>query len=923
MDFLYWQNIDRNNFNIFVRDLSERLNSNVKNIVIDTYNDLEKSKKIKKKKKMNKKEMIILEQTKKRQKKMYDDDLKKIQIYEKNIDIKDLYDKFRYIKTDRGILDYKYRLLKYVYDNKNLEKIMELYFQLVDVEYDNMDCKDLLNKISKRLNDTEYRHYMLKNLGHILPPLNLHDKRDYRLEDWQIETFNILKSNRSVLVRAPTSSGKSFVGIGSVVFFTKILYVCPIEAVAFQVGSHFSKMGYKIKYLLPNFEYSGYDNTTQIFIGIPSIIEKMIYKIGKDFDFAVFDEIHNLNKWDDGHYYENIIKYLDCNFLALSATIKNIENLKTIFEKIHPDKCIQLVEYDKRFINQQRWIYKNDKLVELHPYSCLSKVDNDVPNLNLPFSPKDSITLYDSILKHFEKYYGDDLDEDLEELLDNISPDVYFENMKPSQILTLNDSKDYETFLKLEFVKLYKDYPNIIQNMLNSFKLQNDKCDNILDLLYECKNKDMLPMLIFNTNSEYCVDIFKDIYERLISEEKMNYPYHYDILEYKNESYNKYLEKREKFVDNIKISKNSKDPQSDILNKTQNFDNTEKMKYIQNVNNYYTLLLEKCKNDKLVYKNLKMEHEKYLMNPDFCRVDIFKKHHKYTFVDNEPMSGDKIRQIRKEIQKTLGIKIDYENILFQMLKRGIGIYIEGMPNEYNWIVQKLLATKEIGIVVSDRSLCLGIDLPIKTSVIMGYKDSTFTNDDYLQMSGRAGRRGHDTKGNIVFCNIDHNSLMTGVLPEIVGSNKPIYDNYRCIPDTDNMFENFINDRSIVNSIVYDKNKSLVWHLREYDGCYDFMKNLHSLKDNINKSKIQNDKEYMVIYYICERLKLKDIKSIYKMNRINDSIKQNKKLLQEYLTIVMDIYNNLSKEYQVLKDVCKCVYGNIKHILLNHSIIHNL
>ena len=46
MDFLYWQNIDCNNFNIFVRDLSERLNSNVKNIVIDTYNDLEKSKKI-------------------------------------------------------------------------------------------------------------------------------------------------------------------------------------------------------------------------------------------------------------------------------------------------------------------------------------------------------------------------------------------------------------------------------------------------------------------------------------------------------------------------------------------------------------------------------------------------------------------------------------------------------------------------------------------------------------------------------------------------------------------------------------------------------------------------------------------------------------------------------------------------------------
>ena len=55
-----------------------------------------------------------------------------------------------------------------------------------------------------------------------------------------------------------------------------------------------------------------------------NIIEKMIYKIGNNFDFAVFDEIHNLNKSDDGDIYENLIKILDCNFLALSATIGNI-----------------------------------------------------------------------------------------------------------------------------------------------------------------------------------------------------------------------------------------------------------------------------------------------------------------------------------------------------------------------------------------------------------------------------------------------------------------------------------------------------------------------------------------------------------------------------------------------------------------------
>ena len=50
-----------------------------------------------------------------------------------------------------------------------------------------------------------------------------------------------------------------------------------------------------------------------------------------------------------------------------------------------------------------------------------------------------------------------------------------------------------------------------------------------------------------------------------------------------------------------------------------------------------------------------------------------------------------------------------------MLKRGIGIYTEDMPEEYKWILQKLMDEKKIGIVISDRTLCLGIDLPIRSS----------------------------------------------------------------------------------------------------------------------------------------------------------------------------------------------------------------
>ena len=52
----------------------------------------------------------------------------------------------------------------------------------------------------------------------------------------------------------------------------------------------------------------------------------------------------------------------------------------------------------------------------------------------------------------------------------------------------------------------------------------------------------------------------------------------------------------------------------------------------------------------------------------FNSQDVFKKHKDFIFTNGNPMSGDTIRNVRREIMKTLGIKIPYESSLFQMLK---------------------------------------------------------------------------------------------------------------------------------------------------------------------------------------------------------------------------------------------------------------
>ena len=78
-----------------------------------------------------------------------------------------------------------------------------------------------------------------------------------------------------------------------------------------------------------------------------------------------------------------------------------------------------------------------------------------------------------------------------------------------------------------------------------------------------------------------------------------------------------------------------------------------------------------------------------------------------------------------------------------------------------------MTEKKLGIVISDKTLCMGIDLPIRSVCFSGYKDPEFTKEDYLQMSGRAGRRGKDTQGNIIFHNINnYRELMMGELPEL-------------------------------------------------------------------------------------------------------------------------------------------------------------
>ena len=111
-------------------------------------------------------------------------------------------------------------------------------------------------------------------------------------------------------------------------------------------------------------------------VGTADAILDFLPFINIKFDWIVFDEIHMIGK-PEGSSMEHIARlYPNVPFLALSATIGNVDELKTWFSSINTTP-INIVKCEKRFFNLQRYIYSNstDKMDRIHPLGMLTVSD--------------------------------------------------------------------------------------------------------------------------------------------------------------------------------------------------------------------------------------------------------------------------------------------------------------------------------------------------------------------------------------------------------------------------------------------------------------------------------------------------------------------------------------------------------------------
>ncbi|XP_072890914.1 superkiller complex protein 2 [Hemitrygon akajei] len=93
--------------------------------------------------------------------------------------------------------------------------------------------------------------------------------------------------------------------------------------------------------------------------------------------------------------------------------------------------------------------------------------------------------------------------------------------------------------------------------------------------------------------------------------------------------------------------------------------------------------------------------------------------------------------------------------MVQLLKRGIGVHHSGILPILKEVIEMLFARGLVKILFATETFAMGVNMPARTVVFDSIRKHDGTNfrdlmpGEYIQMAGRAGRRGLDTTGMVI------------------------------------------------------------------------------------------------------------------------------------------------------------------------------
>mmetsp|Transcript_46441 Transcript_46441/g.68628 ORF Transcript_46441/g.68628 Transcript_46441/m.68628 type:complete len:1259 (-) Transcript_46441:132-3908(-) len=625
--------------------------------------------------------------------------------------------------------------------------------------------KDSLKYARKILaNKTDLISFQLTAMPDRLPPLSRYNRR-FRLEDWQCAILEAIDNRSSAVVCAPTSSGKTLLSTYTCKSANgTVLFVLPSEVLVWQIAAtYYEFFKGNVTICTDQITFQEITGEAQVYIGTPKALEKCLTKsrgvAGQEmhkgerefmildggysqFDYLVLDEVHTMNG-PEGDALQRIIKSTVCPCLALSATIGNATQMRDWFKKVRNEHLqvidgsnakveeVILKEHFARFINLQRYVVteseskdgkKKQKLVKLHPVAAMTpeRLVSEPDLIDaLSMTPTDMMDLWKRMRSIFPSTVLEGMDD----------PDTFFNSkVDESRRVTLMQTKEYETHLKKRLTALSQSHPELYERLrvaqlpppLESKKDVNDQLYGVVEQL---KQADLLPAVAFQLDTYGAFHMFKTLLESLEQKQVGEFPdYRKDLIKLAREK----AAMRKVAAGNSRV--NAAEAEEDAKSGFTD--------------------------DALVSEDTTKPHEKYVLAPASKR-----------------MSYNEVEDIIADMKKS-GEKVDINHALIRGLRRGIAIYTNEVGFScYRRQVQMLAQKGRLAVVFSDSALAYGVNMPFRSCIFCGDMGESLTPLIAQQMQGRAGRRGMDVQGNVIYLGMEWayiENLMLGQISQVTG-----------------------------------------------------------------------------------------------------------------------------------------------------------
>jgi superfamily II RNA helicase len=490
---------------------------------------------------------------------------------------------------------------------------------------------------------------------------------------------------------------------------------------------------------------------SQILITVPECLALLLlsprrHRWARNLRYVIFDEIHCLAGQLGGFSWECGLLLIRCPFLALSATVEDPKSLHTWLQSMQDFKRMQditngcknadtfyevnLVVYMDRHADLLKHVYcEGGQLHHVHPYTYLDpsviEMGKEIPP-NITLSPEEVHDLYIAM-----KFVCPE-----DTRLIELQPDIFFSKCTDG-FISRNMVRDFEGELK----KLLENWATennaafelVVKQLGTAEEPPDEESDarfiegNFIPFVQKLQEKNMLPAIVFSYNRPLVNWFFRQATE-----------YYEDVAQKCEEK-----EKDSKLVDRKKSKRCEVMQEGNRKNKISGHVEENDFRVSKGVpgrNKYETtlnLLRSGSTNSNLI-RGVGHADEKII-----------------EFIEH--------RLIRTGYKKGSTFPLG--------LSLGVGIHHGGMNAKERSAVEMLFRMKVLNLVFATGTLALGIHMPCKTVAVVG--DSPYLNSlEFQQMSGRAGRRGFDNAGNVVFMGLNERKmrrLLVGKLPKMVGN----------------------------------------------------------------------------------------------------------------------------------------------------------